>query len=197
MDHNKLLEIGMKKRKKEISDSWAYLADKHSEGLFNDGESFRLWVKNRLRSKSSGNADTTIKESEEDVIDFKESMEIHRDGTQSSSKLVRMSIEESKDVNFLLKSHGYDTEAWELISAKSNVWNVYSKTDGISTLYSSKISVKPRKEELTFETIKKFFAEMSNDYTSPIHQPTRFSEDGKMLEVSIADLHLGKLAWSG
>lgn len=199
MDHNKLLEIGIKKRNKELTDSWADLADRYSEGLFSDGESFRMWVKNRLRSKEA-KINSVSKEESSDIENdknFKETLEIHKDGTQSSSKLVEMSLEDSKDVNFLLKSHGYDIDIWELISAKSNVWNAYSKKDGTMTLYSSKISVKPRKEELTFESLKKYFAEMDINYQRPHHTPIRFSEDGKMLEVSIADLHLGKLAWDG
>lgn len=193
MDHQKLLEIGIKKRNKEIADSWSELALQYSNGLFSDGESFRLWVKNRIKGTSSAEAPRSATSEE----NYKESVEIHKDGSQSSNKLVKMSIEESKDPAFLLKAHGYDNNSWELVSAKSNIWNAYSKKDGIRTLYSSKISVKPKKEELSLEFIKNFFEEMSKAYERPSYSPTRYSVNGKLLEISIADLHLAKLCWSG
>ena len=34
----------------------------------------------------------------------------------------------------------------ELVSARNNITNSYSKQDGVQTLYSSKIIVKPRSE---------------------------------------------------
>ncbi|WP_339304560.1 hypothetical protein NST33_18520 [Paenibacillus sp. FSL L8-0435] len=188
----KLLEIGIKKRNGDIVDSWSSLAENFGDGMFSDGEQYRLWVKNRLRTEDRNkNKTASIKE------DFKESIEINKDGSQSSIKLIKMSIEDSKDVNYLLKAHGYDTDLWELTSARSNIWNSYSKKDGIMQLYSSKISVKPKKDELSLESIRSTFKEMSDMYIRPSHNPVRYSKNGMMLEISIADIHLGKLAWQG
>lgn len=183
MNHNKLLEIGIKKRNKEISESWTELANKYSEGLFNDGESFRMWVKNKVKTTekiSVNSADNTE--------NFKESVEIHKDGTQSSNKLVRMSIEESKDVNFLLRAHGYDISTWELVSAKSNIWNVYSKTDGISTLYSSKISVKPKSDGFNLVRLINSFDKI---YPLDLNTEEIYLNDARLLEISLFDMHWG------
>lgn len=196
LNQAKLLEIGIKKRNGEITESWSSLAAIYSSGLFNDGESFRMWVKNRLRSQENSKKNNKS-ELNEQPLNFKESVEINKDGTHISNKLIRMSIEESKDVDYLLNAHGYDKNAWELISAKNNIWNVYSKKDGIKTLYSSKISVKPRKDELSIESIRQMFKEINEEYSKPVHIPLRYDTNGKMLEISIADVHLGKLAWAG
>lgn len=84
---------------------------------------------------------------------FKETIDINSDGSQISNRLVKMSFEESKDINFLLNAHGYSKDAWELISARSNIWNAYSKKDGIMQLYSSKISVRPRINVFNIDTL--------------------------------------------
>ena len=147
--------------------------------------------------------DQTNKEIHKDLNDKdlkpsqKDSIEIHPDGKQTSTKLIEMSEEESKDVNFLLSKHGFDIKAWELVSARNNIWNVYSKLDGVQVLYSSKIVVKPRVDNISFEEVKEHFEEFTKNYQSPIHIPTNYDVNGKMLEVNIADLHIGKLCWFG
>lgn len=182
MDYKKLLEIGIKKRNKEISDSWSDLAHKYSEGLFSDGESFRLWVKNRVNSKSneiSGSADV--------AEGYKSGIELHKDGTQSSNKLIKMTLTQEKDPDYLLKAHGYDIDTWELITAKANEWNVYSKTDGISTLYSSKISVKPKVSVFSIDRLIESFKNIK-----PFTLPEKSKENGsRLLEVSLFDMHWG------
>jgi hypothetical protein len=198
-----LLDLGIKKRNKEISDSWQKLADEHSEGFFTSGENYRCWVKEQLRKKGELNNATPKTEqpkgdnSIDPIKSYGEKLEIHKDGSHSSDKLLQMSAEQSKDVNYLLSAHGYDSSSWELLSARNNFWNVYSKVDGVQTLYSSKISVKPRIDSLSEEDLKEFFTNLSTNYQSPIHTPSNYNYDGKMLELNISDLHLGKLCWSG
>ena len=195
LNREKLLEIGIQKRNKEIDLTWQEIANQYGGDIFNDGESFRKWVFDQVRKENAqkqlkkNNNKTEISENS-----FKDSVEIKSDGSQTSNKLIRMSIEDSKDPDFLLQAHGYDKEAWELTSARSNIWNSYSKKDGIMQLYSSKISVKPKKDELTLEDVSRLFAEMGSNYQSPVHKPTRYNANGKMLEVNISDLHLGKIA---
>jgi len=127
---------------------------------------------------------------------YKETIELNKDGSQSSDKLLVMSQEQSKDVNYLLQAHGYCIKSWELISARNNIWNVYSKQDGINTLYSSKIVVKPRIDNITFEEITEHFEEFSNNYIKPNIKKYTYTNSGKMIEIPIMDLHLGKLAWN-
>lgn len=124
---------------------------------------------------------------------YKETTEIHADGKQTSDKLLKMSAEESKDVEFLLRSHGYDIKVWELVSARNNIWNVYSKQDGIQVLYSSKIVVKPRIDNISLTEMKEHFAKFSQEYQPTYTQPIKIYNSGKMLEIDFADVHFAKL----
>jgi hypothetical protein len=125
----------------------------------------------------------------------KHRVEIYKDGTQVSEKLLEINSEQLKDVNYMLEIHGYDKEKWELISAKNNIWNVYSKSDGIQTLYSSKIAVKARITTLNHEEIVKHMEELLSKYERPTLNE-RYIDSNIMLELPIMDLHLSKFGWS-
>lgn len=173
MDHQKLLEIGRKKRNGELTESWDSLAKGTS---FTNGDAFRNWVKRRVKGQLS----------EEPT--FKETVEIHNDGMHSSNKLLRMSIDEAKDPAYLLKAHGYDRDAWELVSARSNIWNAHSDKSGIMQLYSSKISVKPRKSVTTIDDVIAAIKDIK-PFTIDI-KPIVVAGKG-LLEIPIFDAHFG------
>jgi len=121
---------------------------------------------------------------------YTESTEILEDGTQRSDKLLEMSAEQSKNVEYLLKAHGFDACEWELISARNNIWNVYSKRgDGqghdVSTLYSSRITVRPLTSRIDLEAIVAAVCAIE-----PVHVDTPDHGDG-LLEVNNTDMHLG------
>lgn len=117
---------------------------------------------------------------------YKETVEILPDGTHKSDKLLRMSAEQSKDVNYLLKAHGYDVDAWELVSARNNIWNVYSKQDGIQTLYSSKITVKPRVSAVNWDDIIKKI-----ETIKPIFIERKPKESAQYINIPLFDMHFG------
>lgn len=117
--------------------------------------------------------------------DYKSSVEIGSDGTHKSTKLLEMSDEQQKDVLYLLDAHGYDINGWELVSARNNIWNAYSKQDGVQTLYSSKITVRPKRDNNFHKLLEKI------TQVKPIHidiQPT-LVQDKRLLENSLFDLH--------
>lgn len=121
-------------------------------------------------------------------IDYKTTTEILADGSHKSDKLLRMSEEQSKDVNYLLEAHGYDRDTWELVSARNNIWNVYSKQDGVQTLYSSKITVKPKKDGLNIDGLIKA---IENIDQVRVHIDPLKKFDGGLLEIPIFDSHFG------
>jgi hypothetical protein len=135
------------------------------------------------------------KDQDIDMTPNKTTVEINKDGTQSSSKLIRMKDEESKDANFLLKAHGYDLEVWELVSARSNIWNAYSKQDGIMELYSSKIVVKLKTVDWSVEEIDKYFMNKEFKNAKQLTQPTNYDANGEILEIDLPDLHAGLFSW--
>ena len=124
---------------------------------------------------------------------YRSTTEINKDGTFTSDKLLVMSEEDSKDVNYLLKAHKYSISAWELISARNNIWNVHSKADGIQTLYSSKIVVKPRENYIwTKEDATKIFNGLTSNYKEKINIiPKQYEKNNNILVLPIADFHYG------
>lgn len=131
-----------------------------------------------------------------DTIQNQTKININPDGTQSSEKLISCSEEELKDVDFLLKMHGYDPEKFELVSAGSSMWQNGSN-NGNKTLYSSKIRVKPISKEkdlicMIDEVCEKYTNKSDEDLldTSDFVPQTLYSTD-EMLEICVPDLHIG------
>ena len=118
---------------------------------------------------------------------------INKDGSRTSDKLIEMSEEQAKDVDYMLKAHGFDIVSWELVSVKNNIWNVYSKQDGVSTLYSSKITVKPLSEyKWNEEDVAKLFTNLQTDISKKTDIiPKQYENNGRLLVVPISDFHFG------
>lgn len=192
MDKALLIKLGIQKRNGEIKDSWNVIGNQF--GI--TGEQARDIVRKHIKRN---NSDANDKENKDIELSntYKTTVELNKDGSQTSDRLLQISEEQCKDVNFLLECHGYSPALFELVSSKNSIWNVQSKAEGVRTLYSSKITVKPRVDNISFEEIKEHFNELSNNYQSPVHSPTRYDINGKMLELNISDLHLGKLSWIG
>lgn len=177
-EHQELVKL------REIGHTYKEIAER-LENKFDRAFTFDS-VRNRIRR--------TEEETNEDTR-YKETVEILKDGSHKSDKLIRMSAEQSKDVNFLLEAHGYDIHAWELVNARSNMWNVYSKKDKVQVLYSSKITVKPKIKEYTINDVKAEVREIMKDYKPVIFEPLRYAVNGRLLELNISDLHINKLGY--
>ena len=137
-----------------------------------------------------------IPESEKEIINqYPNETSINKDGSYTSNRLIHITEADLKNKSILLKAHGFDEREWELISAKSNLWNVYSKTDKIQELYSSKITVKPR-TDISLTEIKDFYKELLESYSSPEIKKYGCAKQDKMLVLPIMDLHLGKFSTS-
>ena len=117
---------------------------------------------------------------------------INKDGTYSSNKLLVMNETESKNPDYLLKAHGFDTSCWKIISARNNIRQVISKQDGIVTLYASFITVKPIAEkDLPLSKIEEFFNNLDRKYSIPtIKKNYSYLQGDKLLLIDIADLHM-------
>lgn len=128
--------------------------------------------------------------------DSKIDVSLNKDGSQTRNALLELSEEEIKTPPLLLKAHGYDSTKFELISAKNSMWNQRSTKDGLRTLYSSKITVKP-KTEISIEEIEQIFNKMDRKYSNKKHQELyEFSEEKKdCLIINYFDVHFGKLAY--
>lgn len=113
---------------------------------------------------------------------------INKDGsTTSTTTIENMNREKAKDVDFVLRAHGFDPEDWDIVSAKSNFWQQNSVEKGLIDLCQSKITVKPKVDnELTPQDIANLFKADIKPYT--VNQVAR---DTHNLVVPLPDLHFG------
>ena len=131
-------------------------------------------------------------ELELEKLKYKSTEEICPDGTHKSDKLLQMDSNQSKDPSFLLNSHGFNSEEWELLSAKNNIWNAYSKQDGIMTLYSSKIVAKPKIKSFDLNWYKEQFEKIEPIDPFEIRSLDLFMpQSKKIVELNLCDLHIG------
>ena len=117
---------------------------------------------------------------------------INKDGTYSSKRLLAMNEHESKDPEYLLKAHGFDTDAWEIVSVRNNIRQAISRDDGVVTLYASFLTAKPIKEDgVSLKKIEDFFNRLDRNYSLPkIKERYDYLQGDKLLLINIADLHL-------
>lgn len=122
---------------------------------------------------------------------------INGDGSQISEGKFEVSDESNlRNSEYLLKLHNYDPLVWEVISSKSSFWEAQVKDEGIKTLYSSKITVKP-KQSISLEYVRDSLVKAVKENKKSEIIPINIKQSDKLLEVNIADLHLGKLGWAG
>lgn len=170
-----------KERLKELAGTGTYdeIAEIMSDelGIKVSGESVRKQVK-RMEKKSEETKTPT----------YKESLEILPNGSHRSDRLIKMSKEQMKDVKYLLTAHGYDPNEWDLVSSKWSEWNQHNKKDGTVTLFSSQITVKPRRDGSNIDDLIQVIKDVK-----PIKLTLDKSKppDKRMLEIPIFDSHFG------
>ena len=54
---------------------------------------------------------------------YKEQIDVNKDGSFTSDRLIEINEENLKNPEFLLNAHGYDPLEWELVSARNSIWN--------------------------------------------------------------------------
>lgn len=183
----------------QIDMDWADIIDKYSLPIPKDtlrkasscSIFGNVFVSEYFKNKSLSSVMTDIEKAKST---YKSEQSINKDGTFTSDKLIAIKEDELKNPDSLLRAHGFDSKDWELVSARNNIWNVYSKQDGIQELYSSKIVVKPR-TDISIEEIREFYKELLDTYSSPTVKKYE-TKNGLMFELPIVDLHLGKLSTS-
>lgn len=174
---------------------WSEIREKYDIKLNSDtirkangsvfGGSFRTaYFKNKSVSSSTSDI-------EKAKSSYKSEQSINKDGTYTSDKLISIKEDELKNPISLLKAHGFDIKEWELVSARNNIWNVYSKQDGIQELYSSKIVVKSKEQTIDYDRINEWFDKLDRKYSLPVIKTSdEFLKGNKCLLIDIADLHL-------
>lgn len=165
-------------------------------------ECVRSRVRRFIKKNKSNPAQTTSYqiESNEDSNDHKIPMtrevEYKADGTAVFDRIIYLQSTEELTPTNILKAHGLDPNRWSLISCKNNYYQQQKSGGDILTLYQSKITAKPAEVQISFEDVEKHFNNLKNTY-KPRESYKLSGNENYMYEVNIADLHLGKLSWSG
>ena len=181
-DH--LVRISVDKINKLHNKEWTDIKDEFnfehsSDNLRKYAKGWYLMVENNQ---------SVVETDESPIINYKQTTEILGDGNQRSDKVIPMTDAQSKDVNFLLQSHGFNVDEWEITSAKNSIWNANSKTDGIRTLYSSKITVKPKVDGFNVE---KFLEKLKSNVKQSKLSIVKNNQGENMLVIPFFDLHFG------
>lgn len=168
------------KAKEEIEESWKDISDTLHIGLAQDTirkgaiflPEFEEYMLNRFKGQKGI-----------EIPSYKETSEINSDGSHKSDKLIRMSEEESKNPENLLKAHGFNLDEWELVNARNSIWN--QSADNM--LYSSRITVKPLTNGFNMD---KFIAKIQNAI-KPVVIEQVVTDGERMLEIPLVDMHFG------
>lgn len=127
---------------------------------------------------------------EERTVEFK-------NGETTFSGIIALMDGEPITPETIMKAHNLSAKEWDVVTYKTNFWQAQQKGGGRILLYQSKITVKPKKHpELTFDEIKAHFDEFKSSYKPVIRRKNVHKDADTMLEINIADLHFGKLAWA-
>jgi hypothetical protein len=124
---------------------------------------------------------------DEQVDRGQETHEILDNGSHRSTRLLQMDAEQAKDPDYLLTAHGFDAASWELLSARNNIWNVFSDEGGVQTLYSSRIVAKPTASKFD---IRAGLAAVDGVKPRTLPRPLAKTGNG-LLEAPLFDLHFG------
>lgn len=114
-------------------------------------------------------------------------LSINADGSQTSSTVIQMQADQIKDVNYVLRAHGFSETDWELVSARNNFWQQNNSEQGLVDLYQSKITVKPKTHELSVE---KFLQQLTTD-VKPYELNVTNNKTKNNMVLPLADLHFG------
>lgn len=131
-----------------------------------------------------------------DTESYTQSIEYKADGSVTFEGILALLEGEPITPEAIMKGHNLDVKHWDVVSYKSNFWQQQAKGGKKILLYQSKITVKPKqREEITLEDIDRYFE--TKDYSKdklPI-ECINYDPDGEILEIDLADPHIGLLAW--
>lgn len=124
---------------------------------------------------------------------YKETNGIENNGNLVSDKLIELNDSDKNCPESILRAHGFNPAEFELVSCRNSIWDANSK-NGIKKLYSSKVVVKPSSISMDLNYLDKYFKEKKFDHERKIPKYKDVENFGEILEIDIADFHLGLLS---
>lgn len=150
------------------------------------------------RNTLTNDAELAATNSSSSIVDPKTKGTVeYKNGETTFEKIIELKDGEPVTPEIMMRAHNLASEQWEVVSYKNNFWQAQNKDSKLVTLYQSKLTVKPRKSSVpTMEEIKAHFDAFKSNYKPVLKRDKVSPNADKMLEINIADLHFGKLAWA-
>ena len=121
-----------------------------------------------------------------EVRGYRETVERMADGSQRSDRLLALDAARCKDDAYLLEQHGFDPDEWEVIAARSSLWEQSTREGESVPLYASRITVRPRVPVLDLAA---FVAALGALEPVVVEAPEPSGD--RLLEVDLFDMHWG------
>lgn len=124
-------------------------------------------------------------------VSGKQTITLNADKSQTSENHFYIEDETKlRDNEYLLILHNYDPRLFEIVNAKNSKWNTSTK-EGTKTLFSSKVTVRPKKPEVRKVDIEEWFERLDRNYSKPTRKQISTPSDqlDKLLILPISDLH--------
>jgi len=159
--------------------------------------------KNRIAKSCHIDDEDKDAEQESEVVSSTDIGEVkkNKDGSYSVEAEIIDSVDQQQlmDEDFLLRKLGYDPLVWEVVSSscRKGQWEAQVKGGDIKTLYSYRVNANVKKREGSVcegALLNAFIEQAKASNRCPKHGPIKISGENIAI-ISIADLHLGKLAW--
>ena len=119
-----------------------------------------------------------------------------KNGVTSFESEQEITVGQEVTPELIMVAKGLDPKEWEVVNFMKNIWQQQTKDGTTINLCQSKLSVKPKKETaITYAHIEKYFS--THDFSNiPLNIPsTDYDKSKETLEIDVADLHAGLLAW--
>lgn len=121
-----------------------------------------------------------------EVRGYRETVERMADGSARSDRLLALDAARCKDDDYLLTAHGFDPDEWEVIAARSSLWEQSTREGESVPLYASRITVRPRVPVLDLEALV-----AALNAVEPVTVEMPEPNGDKLLELDLFDMHWG------
>lgn len=190
----------IKKKNGELDIEWVELVDKYNIPF--SVETFRKACNTAFGGAavadfflSDRHLEKDFSNKEELKTNIRSTISMGKDGKFSSVKLLEMTQEQSRDIEYVLNVHGFDPASWEVVSFRNSARQT-TRNDDVKTLYSSSILVKPKiTTDTPLSKIDSFFDKMNKKESSKFDNVLKHKDCNKnLLLIDIADLHYNLLS---
>ena len=117
-------------------------------------------------------------------------------GEYTSDRLIEICERDEITPELILKAHGLKPEKWDVVSYRNNFWHSQVRGGSRMVMYQSRLTAKPKRDAVTLDDVDRYFRGRDFGVCKPQIEPARYDPDGEVLEIDIADLHSGMLAWA-